>query len=66
MKAGDVVRCKSSRGYDLTEGKHYVVVAFTPESRIPGEWFTWPEYVAVVDDGGKVTEGHAYRFELVP
>ena len=48
-------------GYFLTEGKVYDVVGFDPP--YPDVNFTWPAYVEVIDDRGKLAVAHARRFK---
>ncbi|UDL16929.1 hypothetical protein [Stenotrophomonas phage TS-10] len=62
IRTGDIVVCTGSRGYHLTTGKRYRVLAYLPEEH--SEHFTWPEYVNVTDDYGKVVGCHAHRFKL--
>lgn len=57
------VICKNSSGYALTEGKGYEVVELVPKLITTN--FTFPRYVSVVDDNGKESMGHAYRFEML-
>jgi len=55
------VICKRSDGYcNLTEGKEYEVKELVPRLITPN--FTFPRYVSVIDDMGKGSIGHAYRF----
>jgi hypothetical protein len=61
MKAGDKVVCRHVRGYFFTEGKAYTVLKYEP--RYPDGNYTWPAYVHVVDDLGKVVVCHASRFD---
>jgi len=58
------VVCVNPHGYySLTEGKEYEVVEFEP--RIIHPHYTFPRYVSVIDDRGKVSTGHAYRFRML-
>ena len=57
------VICKANRGYDLTTGKEYQVKELTPRLLTPN--FTFPRYITVIDDNGKKSTGHAYRFETL-
>lgn len=67
MNKGDKVVCHRAEGYNFTVGKTYKVTDYV------GEWqdtdspggFTWPAYVEVVDDAGKLASAHASRFERV-
>lgn len=64
FKKGDIVICTGSRGYNFTAGKEYVIIDYSPEcyeSNAGG--FTWPAYVQVADDAGKVVTCHARRFK---
>lgn len=63
MQTGDLVVCRAARGYHFTEGKTYEVVRYEP--RVADLNFTWPAYVHVVDDYGKLVVCHASRFEAV-
>ncbi|QOI69520.1 hypothetical protein XaavBphi31_23 [Xanthomonas phage Xaa_vB_phi31] len=60
MKAGDKIVCRGSRGYMLTTNKVYEVVDYQPSARV--DHFTWPAYVAVIDDYGTKVWCHAHRF----
>lgn len=62
MMKGDQVVCHASRGYAFTEGKTYTVLKYEPS--VPDTYFTWPAYLRVVDDTGKVAICHASRFTL--
>lgn len=64
MKTGDRAVCVGSRGYDFTTGKEYEIVQYDPPYRAEGDWFTWPAYVAVVDNSGKLVHCHAHRFKV--
>jgi hypothetical protein len=58
------VICKNPSGYpNLTEGKEYQVKELCPQLITPN--FTFPRYVSVIDDRGKTSTGHAYRFETL-
>ena len=63
FNVGDKVTPNYSSGYHLTLGKAYVVVSYDPP--YPDENFTWPAYVQIHDDRGKLATAHARRFELV-
>ncbi len=63
MNAGDIVVCRGSYGYHFTTGKQYTVVRYEPP--FPDETYTWPAYVLIEDDSGKVVICHAHRFELM-
>ena len=63
FKEGDKVTPNYSSGYHLTVGKVYEVVKYDPPFR--EENFTWPAYVQIHDDRGKLATTHARRFELV-
>ena len=57
------VICKANRGYpNLTVNKVYEVKEFIP--RLITTNFTFPRYVSVIDDNGKESVGHAYRFVM--
>lgn len=60
---GDKVTPLYSSGYHLTLGKVYEVVKYDPP--YPDENFTWPAYVEIHDDRGKLVVAHARRFESV-
>lgn len=60
MQPGDQITCRQPSGYCLTEGKTYEVVEFEPP--FPTDRFTWPAYVVVRDDSGKLAHMHAQRF----
>lgn len=64
MKRGDTVICRDSGGYDLTTGNAYVVIEYEPPYTDPTSrsGFTWPAYVVVLDDYGKMIHCHASRF----
>lgn len=55
--------CRISSGYAFTEGKHYTVEKYEPS--VADLNFTWPAYLHVVDDNGKVAVCHAHRFDPV-
>ena len=50
-------------GYDLTAGKVYEVVSYIPS--FSADNFTWPAYVQIHDDRGKLATAHARRFKPV-
>ena len=62
---GDQAICTGSRGYDLTTGKVYTILKYEPSyhdcNGVSG--FTWPAYVKVTDDYGKIVHCHAHRFK---
>ena len=62
MKPGDIIICRGSYDYHLTQGKEYAVIKYEPAkmSNLPG--FTWPAYVIVEDDMGKKVHCYASRF----
>lgn len=62
MKTGDTVVCRRAEGYAFTEGKEYAVSKYEP--RTPDGMFTWPAYLHVEDDNGRVVVCHANRFKL--
>ena len=56
--------CKNNSSYyNLTENKEYELVELIPQHHTAN--FTFPRYVAVIDDNGKVTQCHAYRFQTL-
>ena len=58
------VVCKINSGYyNLRVGREYEVKEFIPRLITPN--FTFPRYVTVIDDNGKESTGHAYRFETL-
>ena len=63
FKPGDKVSPNYSSGYHLTLGKAYVVVKYDPPFR--EVLFTWPAYVQIHDDRGKLATAHARRFKPV-
>lgn len=60
---GDRVAPLYTSGYHLTMGKAYVVVKYDPP--FPEDFFTWPAYVQIHDDRGKLVVAYARRFKLV-
>lgn len=60
FEVGQIVIARSSYPWRLTEGHLYTVVEYIPTEYSPH--FTWPAYVAIVDDSGKLATFHAYRF----
>lgn len=64
FKKGDIVICVHSYGYLFTTGKEYVIIEYDAESSCPDTGFTWPDYVSVKDDNGKIAYCHAHRFKL--
>ena len=60
---GDKITPNYSSGYHLTMGKVYEVVKYDPP--YPDENFTWPAYVQIHDDRGKLATAHARRFKPV-
>ena len=62
FKVGDKVTPVYSSGYHLTMGKVYVVVAYDPP--FSEETYTWPAYVQIHDDSGRLVTAHARRFKL--
>lgn len=57
-------KCKNNSGYyNLTEGKEYEIVELIPQLHTPN--FTFPRYVRAIDNNGRVTQCHAYRFETL-
>ena len=62
FKVGDKVTPVYSSGHHLTMGKVYVVVSYDPP--FSEETFTWPAYVQIHDDRGKLVTAHARRFKL--
>ena len=63
FKAGDKVSPVYTTDYHLTKGKVYVVVTYSPP--FPEEIFTWPAYVQIHDDLGKLVTAYARRFKQV-
>ena len=57
---GDRITPVYSSGYHLTMGKVYEVVKY--EAPFPEDFFTWPAYVEIHDDRGKLAVAHARRF----
>ena len=60
---GDKVTPNYLSGYHLTLGKVYKVVSYDPP--FCEENFTWPAYVQIQDDRGKLATAHARRFKPV-
>ena len=59
------VVCVYNRGYyNLTEGKEYEVVELYPPAQTESG-FVYPKFVKVIDDNGKESMGHAYRFKTL-
>jgi hypothetical protein len=63
MNKGDIVKCIRSNGYNLTEGKEYIVEKFQKSVTLNG--YTFPDYVYVKDDNNIIACCHASRFELI-
>ena len=63
FNVGDKVLPNYSSDYHLTLGKAYVVVKYDPPFREDN--FTWPAYVQIHDDRGKLVTAHARRFKSV-
>ena len=59
---GDRITPVYTTAYHLTMGKVYEVVKYDPP--FPDENFTWPAYVEIYDDRGKLVVAHARRFKL--
>ena len=59
---GDKITPVYTTAYHLTMGKVYEVVKYDPP--FPDENFTWPAYVEIYDDHGKLVVAHARRFKL--
>ena len=60
---GDKVTPLYTSDYHLTMGKVYDVVKYEPA--FYDEGFTWPAYVEIIDDRGKLAVAHARRFRAV-
>lgn len=54
--------CQFAGGYAFTLGKEYTVLEYGPPDHTSLPTYSFPAYVAVVDDFGKRAECHAYRF----
>ena len=63
FNVGDKITPNYSSGYHLTMGKVYVVVKYDPP--FSEDFFTWPAYVQIHDDRGKLSTAHARRFKPV-
>lgn len=61
-KPGTALVAKESYAYCITEGKVYTVVKYEPRCRC--DWFTYPEYVTIVDDHGDHTRFYTWRFKV--
>lgn len=61
---GQVVICRIAGGYAFTEGKEYTVTIYEPRFHDTecAAGFTWPAYIHLLDDNGKETCCHAFRF----
>lgn len=57
------IKCKATRGYNITEGKEYIAIELIPQLITPN--FTFPRYVRFVDDNGKSATAHAWRFDTL-
>lgn len=64
FQPGDKVVARATRGYALSEGRTYTVKDYAPRHDVREIGFTWPAYVTVVDDWGRVVTAHAHRFQL--
>lgn len=65
FKKNDIVICKGTRGYNFTTDKEYKVLDYEAECPATSAMrFTWPPYVKLQDDTGKVVCCHARRFKL--
>lgn len=62
FKTGDKVKCLNATGYLLTKGKVYEISEYEPKFRLGN--FTFPPYVKVIGDNGKMLHCHATRFKL--
>ena len=62
FKKGDKITPVYTSGYHLTMGKVYKVVSYRPP--FSEETFTWPAYVQIHDDSGRLVTAHARRFKL--
>ena len=60
---GDKITPVYLSDYHLTMGKVYEVVKYDPPFR--EENFTWPAYVQIHDDRGRIATAHARRFKPV-
>lgn len=64
FKPGDIVKCLNPGGYYmLREGELYEVAKYEPKAPTPT--FTWPAYVHVKDNLGKMCICHAHRFQHI-
>lgn len=61
FSAGERVVCRNSSGYLFTEGKEYEVVEMIPPTPMENG-FTFPAYVVVTNDNGRLSHCHAHRF----
>ena len=62
FKPGEVVVCQFAGGYLFTLGKEYKILEYDPPDNCPLPNFSFPAYVAVLDDFGRRAECHARRF----
>lgn len=62
FEVGDLVMCIHTDGYQLTEGRTYEVLKYEPRFFEEDVGFTWPAYVTITDDTGRIAVAHANRF----
>ena len=60
FEVGQRVVTTGSYMWSLTEGEEYVVVEYRPSVCFPS--FTFPPYVTVMGDLGRLVTGHTHRF----
>lgn len=64
FKLGQRVQATGPYMWSLTEGREYIVLAY--EDPVVTPTFTFPAYVTVMGDLGKLVTGHTYRFRAIP
>ena len=64
FKEGDIAICRFSRGYNITEGREYVVLKYEPKQQDDSCSYTWPAYITFLDDDERKCKAHAQRFTL--
>lgn len=64
IKKGDIVICRGSRGYNITEGREYIVLEYEPKLKDYKYNFVWPAYITFLDDDERKCKAHADRFIL--
>lgn len=61
------VVCTNPCSYEITAGKKYIVLSYSPTEYIgTNSFFLWPAYVDIYDDNGNIASLHADRFKSIP